>query len=110
MKLFKKLSSKLINSIKYLELLTIFLSVIILTITLFKSIYFYFNNMFDDDKIFNINKRILENISFALSFILILELFQLFYIKNFKSLIIVISITLLKVILVYFIEKEVNPH
>tara|TARA_Y100000389_G_scaffold84757_2_gene81439 strand:+ start:2113 stop:2454 length:342 start_codon:yes stop_codon:yes gene_type:complete len=108
MKIIKKINNNLITIINYLEVITILFSIIILGITLVKSIYFYFTNLFDDDKIFDINKRILQNISFALSFILILELFKLFYIKHFKHLIIVISITLLKVILAFFIEKEVD--
>ena len=108
MKIIKKINNNLLTIINYMEVITIIFSIIILAITLGKSIYFYFSNLFDDNKIFDINKRILQNISFALSFILILELFKLFYIKHLKHLIIVISITLLKVILAFFIEKEVD--
>ena len=109
MKLIKKLNNDLIKVINYLEFITILFSIIILCITLGKAVYLYFTNLFDDSKIFDINQKILENISFALSFILILELFKLFYIKKLKNLVIVISITLLKIILVAFIEKELKP-
>ena len=49
-----------------------------------------------------------ESFSMALSFIVGIEILKLFYIKEYKQLIIVISLVLIKIILVYFVEIELQ--
>ena len=108
MNFFKFINKKIELIINILQIITIFFLILISSITLFKSIYYYINNVFDDVKIYNINKKILENISFSLTIYLILELLRLIYIRKIKNLIIVTVIIILKILLAKYIKNEVE--
>tara|TARA_A100001015_G_scaffold311828_1_gene415828 strand:+ start:435 stop:779 length:345 start_codon:yes stop_codon:yes gene_type:complete len=109
MKFYNYLSEILKTDINYLEIIIYFISVIIIIISIAKSSYFYFKNIFNEEQDLNkIRTDILSNISLALSFILSIEILKIFYIKTYKQLIIVASLVVLKLIINFFIDMELN--
>ena len=82
----------------------------ILCLSIIKSIWFYFDELLSNKD--HIKSKIIlgKNISVALSFILAAEVFKLFYIKDYKDLIIVASITILKIIINIFLHFQINEY
>jgi len=101
------------NHLKYIvsiiEIITYTVAVIIISISIIYSIFILvkeFNNVnlaFEDTRL-----SLGESISLALSFILAIEILKIFYIKNYKQLIIIVVLTLLKLTINYFLTFEID--
>jgi uncharacterized membrane protein len=101
------------NHLKYIvsiiEIITYTVAVIIISISIIYSIFIFvkeFNNVnlaFEDTRL-----SLGESISLALSFILAIEILKIFYIKNYKQLIIIVVLTLLKLTINYFLTFEID--
>lgn len=102
-------SKKLLKNI--IEYFAIFVSLVVLIVFTYNIIYacyvFYINRTTTVEKI----KRkimLIESISLSLSFILCIEILRLFYIKNYKQLFIVCSLVVIKLLINYFLGKEIE--
>ena len=97
---------------KFIYILEIFVysfSILIITISIFYSIYIYFSEFNNITKaIEDTRLNLVESISLALSFILSIEILKVFYIKTYKQLIFIVTISLLKLTISYFLLKEMN--
>ena len=106
---FKTLNNILKFDINMIEFFVYFVSSLILLISIIYVIYYY---------IFNINKgelTVLESkiklgnsISLVLSFILSVEILKIYYIKSYKQLVIITTLVLLKLIINYFLNIEIE--
>jgi uncharacterized membrane protein len=103
---YEKFLQKIVSVI---ELVAYSFSVIIITISIFVSIFIYIMEYKNPEKSF-VDTRINlgEAISLALSFILSVEILKIFYIKTYKQLIIVASVTLLKLTINKYLLQEIN--
>ena len=88
--------------------MTYTIAVIIITISISKGIYIYINE-FNTQKAYNDVRLILgESISLSLTFILCIEVLKVFYIKSYQQMILIVSLTLLKIIIGYYLEYEIS--
>jgi uncharacterized membrane protein len=103
---YEKFLQKIVSII---EIVAYSFSVIIITISIFVSIFIYIMEYKNPEKSF-VDTRINlgEAISLALSFILSVEILKIFYIKTYKQLIIVASVTLLKLTINKYLLQEIN--
>jgi uncharacterized membrane protein len=103
---YEKFLQKIVSII---EMVAYSFSVIIITISIFVSIFIYITEYKNPEKSF-VDTRINlgEAISLALSFILSVEILKIFYIKTYKQLIIVASVTLLKLTINKYLLQEIN--
>ena len=106
LKSYENLLQKIVSVI---EILAYSFSVIIITISIFVSIFIYIIEYKNPQKSF-LDTRIYlgESISLALSFILSVEILKIFYVKTYKQLIIVASVTLLKLTINKYLLEEIN--
>jgi len=106
------------NSISIIEVFSYTISVIIIAISIVYSVFNYVKEYTNPTKAYFDTRLILgESISLALSFILSIEILKLFYIKNYKQLVMIASLVLLKLIISYYltveienIPKQFKPH
>ena len=103
---YEKFLQKIVSTV---EIIAYSFSVIIITISIFVSIFIYIREYKNPEKSF-VDTRINlgEAISLALSFILSVEILKIFYIKTYKQLIIVASVTLLKLTINKYLLQEIN--
>lgn len=109
---FYQLMSKVLRTnIANLEIIIYFIAIIIIIVTVVQSTYSYFRYILQEEKhLRNIRGTLLNNIAFALSFILSMEILKIFYIKTYKQLIIVASLVILKLVIELFINKELDDQ
>ena len=95
--------------VSFVEIVAYSFSVIIITISIIVSIFIYIMEYKNPERSF-VDTRINlgEAISLALSFILSVEILKIFYIKTYKQLIIVASVTLLKLTINKFLLEEID--
>ena len=95
--------------VSFVEIVAYSFSVIIITISIIVSIFIYIME-YKNPEISFVDTRINlgEAISLALSFILSVEILKIFYIKTYKQLIIVASVTLLKLTINKFLLEEID--
>ena len=85
------------------------ISFILITLSIFKSIFIYIREYNKPIQAFMNTRLILgESVALSLSFILGIELLKLFYIKSYKQLIIVICLVLIKMLVTLFLLKEIH--
>ena len=100
----KRLNILLKENILYFE---IFVFTIIIILLYYKVIYTIHNQYFQKN-----NKKtkvqLIKAISLSLTFILCSEILKFAYIKTYKQLIIVTSLVILKLIMHYFLSKELE--
>ena len=109
MKSINDLSNILKMNINYLEIFVYFLATIILIVSVIKSMYYYVIVMINDEyNLSNAQINLLESISLALSFILIVEVLKMYYIKTYKQLIIVSVLVVIKIIIKFFIRFDLK--
>jgi uncharacterized membrane protein len=97
------------NSVEIIEIFTYTISVIIILLSVFYSIFTLGKEINNYEKAFNDTRLILgESISLALSFILSVEILKIFYIKTYKQLVIIASLTLLKLVINYYLLNEIE--
>jgi hypothetical protein len=99
--------------IEYIEIFIIIIAITILFITISKVIikYFYNINYSLNYEYIDIDKYklfMLKQISFLLSFVLAIEILKIFYIRNYRHLVIIGSLGILKLIMSYYIAQEID--
>ena len=109
MKLIERYQNSLHYGVYIIQIFTYTISFTIISISIIISSYIYFRNFRSQDEAYNITKLYLSrSISIALSFILGVEILKLFYIKSYKQLIIVATLVVIKLLVTFFLSKEIN--
>lgn len=109
MKLIDKYQVILHNGIYIIQAIAYTVSFFIISVSIIKSAFIYVKDYNDRFITFNnIKLELGESSSLALSFILGVEILKLFYIKNYKQLIIVICLVAIKLTVSYFLESEIK--
>jgi uncharacterized membrane protein len=102
-------SNFLQNSVSIIEIFIYTISVIIILLSVLYSIFILGKEINDYEKAFEDTRLILgESISLALTFILSVEILKIFYIKTYKQLVIIASLTLLKLVINYYLLNEIE--
>ena len=106
----KTLNMFLRFDIDFLELFVYIIASLIIFLSILNSIYLYFYDYNKNNELGILEAKIkLSNtISLALSFILSIEILKIYYIKTYKQLIIVSSLVIIKLIVNYFLNKEIE--
>lgn len=108
MKLIKKYEIFLQNGIYIVEAIAYTISFIIITLSIFRSTFIYINEYNTPIKAFVDTRLDLgESVALSLSFILGVEVLKLFYIKSYKQLVIVVCLVLIKLLVSYFLSREI---
>jgi uncharacterized membrane protein len=109
MKIFDKFQDLLHYGVYIIQIFTYTISFVIISISIFISSYIYFRNFRTQDDAYNETKLYLgRSIAIALTFILGVEILKLFYIKTYKQLIIVATLVAIKLLVSYFLTKEIE--
>jgi uncharacterized membrane protein len=109
MKLIERFKNYLHYGVYIMQIFTYSISFIIISISIIISSYIYFQNFKSQDDAYIYTKLYLSRaISIALSFILGIEILRLFYIKSYKQLIIVATLVVIKLLVTYFLSKEID--
>ncbi len=109
MKLIEKYKNYLHYGIYIILIFTYTISFVIISISIFISSYIYFSNFNIQDDAYSKTKLYMSrSISIALSFILGVEIMRLFYIKTYKQLIFVVTLVFIKLLVTYFLSKEID--
>jgi uncharacterized membrane protein len=109
MKFIEKYKNYLHYAIYVILIFTYTISFAIISMSIIISSYIYFRNFNSQDKAYTITKLYLSrSISIALSFILGVEIMRLFYIKTYKQLIFVATLVAIKLLVTYFLSKEID--
>jgi uncharacterized membrane protein len=102
-------SNFLQNSVSIIEIFIYTISVIIILLSILYSIFTLGKEINNYEKAFEDTRLILgESISLSLTFILSVEILKIFYIKTYKQLIIIASLTLLKLVINYYLLSEIE--
>ena len=100
-------TSALKSSISMIEIVTYTVSVLIIIVSIIKAIYIYIHESSNFEQAFIDTRSILgDAVSLALSFILCVEVLKFFYIKTYHQLVIVVVLTLLKLIIEFYLENQ----
>jgi uncharacterized membrane protein len=111
MKLIDKFQDSLHYGVYIIQIFTYTISFVIISISIIISSYIYFRNFKLQDQAYNNTKLYLSrSISIALSFILGVEILKLFYIKTYKQLVIVTTLVIIKLLVTYFLSKEIEKR
>ena len=103
------LNQLLKTDINYLEIFIYLITSILIFCTILYSIYYYGTNFYKgEETILNLKIILSNSISLALSLILTIEILKIYYIKTYKQLVIVSILVMLKLIINYFLNIEVN--
>jgi hypothetical protein len=99
--------------IEYIEIGIIIFAILVLLISSAKVVFKYFyninNSINHDYKDIDIYKLfMLKQISLLLSFVLVIEILKIFYVRSYRQLVIVGSLGLLKLTISYFISQEMT--
>jgi len=109
MKLIDKFQNSLHYGVYIIQIFTYTISFVIISISIVISSIIYFRNFQTQDEAYSTTKLYLSrSISIALSFILGVEILKLFYIKSYKQLIIVTTLVVIKLLVTYFLSKEID--
>jgi uncharacterized membrane protein len=109
MKLIDRFQNSLHYGVYIIQIFTYTISFAIISISIIISSYIYFRNFRSQDDAYSDTKLYLSrSISIALSFILGVEILKLFYIKSYKQLIIVTTLVVIKLLVTYFLSKEID--
>ena len=109
MKLIEKYKNYLQYGINIIQIFTYTISFAIISISIVISSYIYFSNFNTKNEAYSVTKLYLsQSISISLSFILGVEILRLFYIKSYKQLIIVATLVSIKLLVTYFLSKEID--
>jgi uncharacterized membrane protein len=97
------------GTVTIIEIFAYTISVIIIGISVVYSLFTYITEYKHPQIAFADTKLILgQSIALALSFILSIEILKIFYIKTYKQLVIIVSLTLLKLTINYFLLNEIE--
>jgi len=110
MKITDTLEFCLKKNIYYIEILVYFLTIIMLFTTLIKSFIRYFKDDQDIDNMIKIRIVMGESIGLSLTFILAVEILKIYYIRNYRQLIIISCLVVLKLIITFFLQQETDNY
>ena len=110
MKITDTLEFCLKKNIYYIEILVYFLTIIMLFSTLSKSFIKYFKDDQDIDNMIKIRIVMGESIGLSLTFILAVEILKIYYIRNYRQLIIISCLVVLKLVITFFLQKETDNY
>jgi uncharacterized membrane protein len=97
------------NAVNIIEIFTYTIAVVIVSISIVYSIFIFGKEITNFELAFNDMRMSLgESISLALTFILAVEILKIFYIKTYKQLVIIVALTLLKLVINYFLTLEIK--
>lgn len=97
------------NGVYLIQIFSYTISFIIISISIITSTYIYFHKFNSKKDAYNETKLNLgRSIALALSFILGVEILKLFYIKTYQQLIVVTTLVVIKLLVSYFLSKEIN--
>jgi uncharacterized membrane protein len=105
----------LFKGVNILQLISYTISFLLIAFGIIKSAFFYIDDYInlntDNTTSFNNARLVLgESSALALSFILGVEILKLFFIKTYKQLIIVVSLVIIKLLVSYFLLKEISDE
>ena len=97
------------TSIVTLENATYIITLLIIAVSIVTATYTYVHMYNDDTSVATMRSRInlAESFTLALSFILGIEILKLYYIKSYKQLSYVVILLVLKLVINYFLDKEI---
>ena len=98
------------NTIEYFDITVSLLVLVIFTYNILMSSYIFYINKNPLKKRIDQKIKLIESISLSLSFILCIEILKLFYIKRYKQLIIVCSLVIIKLLISFFVNREMNQE
>lgn len=105
----EKYENILHNGVYFIQIFSYTISFIIISISIITSTYIYFHKFNSQKDAYNETKLNLgRSIALALSFILGVEILRLFYIKTYQQLVIVATLVAIKLLVSYFLSKEIN--
>lgn len=109
----KFLNNNLKLIIEYIEIAIIIFTIVILLISSSKVIFNYFynisNSINDQYKDIDTYKLfMLKQISLLLSFVLAIQILKIFYLRSYRQLVIVASLSLLNITISYFMAQEMT--
>lgn len=111
MKLFSDFQKYFQLAIKIMEIITYTIVFIIITVSIFSSLYIYVTqygfpiNAYIDTRI-----KLGEAVSLSLAFILGVELLKLFFVKSYNQLLVIICLVAIKLTVGYFLSKEIDGY
>jgi len=109
MKLIDKFQNSLHYGVYIIQIFTYTISFVIISISIIISSIIYFRNFRSQNDAYSDTKlNLSRSISIALSFILGVEILKLFYIKTYQQLIIVATLVVIKLLVTYFLSKEID--
>ena len=97
------------SNIAVVETLAYTFCFVIITMSMFRSAVTYIREYNNLEKAY-IDTRLdlSETIATSLTFILGAQMFKLFYVSSYKQLVIVISLVIVKMLVSYYLEKEIQ--
>jgi len=105
----EKYENILHTCVYFIQIFSYTISFIIISISIITSTYIYFHKFNSQKDAYNETKLNLgRSIALALSFILGVEILKLFYIKTYQQLVIVATLVAIKLLVSYFLTKEIN--
>jgi uncharacterized membrane protein len=97
------------TNIAIVETLAYTFCFVIITMSMFRSMMIYVKDFNDLEKAYLATRLDLsETIATSLTFILGAQMFKLFYVSSIKQLVIVISLVIVKMLVSYYLEKEIR--
>lgn len=105
-----KIKFLLKNTIEYFDIAISLLVLIILTYNIIMTSYMFYINGSSLKKKTEQKIKFIESISLSLSFILCIEILKLFYIKRYRQLVIVCSLVIIKLLISFFVNREMNQE
>ena len=97
------------NGVYLIQIFSYTISFIIISISIITSTYIYFHKFNSQRDAYNETKLNLgRSIALALSFILGVEILKLFYIKTYQQILLVSILVAIKLLVNYFLSKEIN--
>jgi uncharacterized membrane protein len=107
--LYNRYNNFLLKIIPFIEIITYTIAVLIISISIVKGFYLYIINFNNFNYAYNEVRFVVgESLNLALTFILSIEILKFFYIKSYKQLIIIVSLSLLKLLIGYYIDVEIS--
>jgi uncharacterized membrane protein len=107
--IYNKYNNFLKSTVSIIEIITYTISIIIITRSIFMSVYIYATEIDESQQVYNKVRFMLgQSISLALTFILCIEVLKVFYVKTYQQLVIVVVLTLLKLTIGYYLENEIE--
>ena len=102
-------SKYLRNVVNVVEILIYTFALILIVLSVLYSIFVFITEINDINMAFDRSRLILgESVYLALTFILAIEILQIFYIKTYRQLVIVVVLILSKLVINYFLIHEIE--